>query len=538
MRSRWTLAAALLLTAACNPLATAAPAIGAPAAASYRPSPATHRGGTLVLGDWEFPQTLDIYAAATDADFRAASVMYSPLWGLDAKLQPYPDLVREVPTVQNGDVKVAAGGAMTVLVRLLPGLHWSDGAPLTADDVVYTWQSHAQAFPRLLGVQRRSDTDVVWSFGSVFAPYLEIGPQFWVVPAHHPQPAEVVSGPFVLAGQVAGQSLTYAANPHYADGRRGYFAHPPDLDRVVDRVYPSKAALLAGLRAGEADLGFNLDTGDLHDLQGMSGSAPLVFTGLRSEFLNPNHAANAATGQSPPWVGDPAVLDALDRALDRPALLDAELGGQGRPSRALFPSALRSWVDPAAPGPTRDLEGARQLLDGDGWKAGVDGVRQKGARRLQFELLAACGTAAAAQEVALLKQQWQDVGASVATGCQPRSQFFGQTNPGGRFDMTVYSNQWLADPDAWAVFGASGSSWNRCQDPKVDAALGAGAATLDPAKRQADYLALQREWLAYHCTIPLYEWPELRQVAGGVHNFLPAGGPSLDTWNAADWWLG
>lgn len=537
MRSRWTLAAALLLSAACNPLANAGPAAGAPPAASYRPSPAAHLGGTLVLGDWEFPQTLDIYAASTETDFRTAALLYSPLWGLDANLQPYPDLVREVPTVQNGDVKVAAGGSMTVLVRLQPGLRWSDGAPLSADDVVYTWQSHAQAFPQLVNVQRRTDTDLVWTFGSVYAPYLDIGPQFWVVPAHHPQPAEVVAGPFLLAGKVAGQSLTYTANPHYADGRRGFFAHPPYLDRVVDRVYPSKTTLLAGLRAGEADLGFNLDTADLHDLQGMSGSAPLIFTGFRSEFLNPNHAANAATGQSPPWVGDAPVLEALDRALDRPALVEAELNSQGRPSRALFPTSLRGWADPAAPGPARDLEGARQLLDGDGWKAGTDGLRQKGGRKLQFQLLAACGTPAAAQELGILKQQWQDLGAALDTGCQPRSQFFGQTNPGGRFDMTVYSNQWLPDPDAWAVVGASASSWNRCQDPKLDAELAAGAATLDAAKRQAAYLALQREWLAYHCTLPLYEWPEVRQVGGAVHNFAPSPGPGQDVWNAADWWL-
>jgi len=73
---------------------------------------------------------------------------------------------------------------------------------------------------------------------------------------------------------------------------------------------------------------------------------------------------------------------------------------------------------------------------------------------------------------------------------------------------------------------------------RFDRRLAAGAATLDRARRQAAYLALQREWLAYHCTITLYEWPEVRQVAETLHNFAPAGGPAVDGWNAADWWLG
>ena len=537
MRSRWLPAAALLLTVACNPFLTPPPAVSH-LPAGYRPSPPAHRGGTLVLGDWEFPQTLDIYSAATEADFRAADLLYARLWGVDPSLQPYPDLVREVPTVENGDVKVAAGGSMTVDVKLLPGLTWSDGQPLTADDIVYTWQAHRSAFGRIEGMERRSDTEVVWSFGSVYAPYLQIGPQFWVLPAHHPQPAEVASGPFELAGREPGHSLTYVANPRYPDGRHGYFAHRAYLDRLVYRIYPSKTALLAGLRAGEADLGFNLSTNDLHDLQGMSRSAPLVFTGLRTEFLNPNHAANTATGQSPPWLDDGAVLEALDRALDRPALTHTELSGQGKPSRALFPSAMGTWVDPSAPGPSRDLAGARKLLDDDGWKPGADGVRQKNGRRLQFQLLAACATQAADQELAILKQQWQEVGAAVDTACQPRSAFFGTTNPDGAFDMTVYSNQWLPDPSAWADFADAGANWNRCRDPELDRRLAAGAATLDRARRQAAYLALQREWLAYHCTITLYEWPEVRQVAETVHNFAPAGGPAVDGWNAADWWLG
>ena len=594
-----------MFAVACDPFSSSPPAT-TQLPAAYRPSPPAQRGGTLIFSDWEFPQTFDILAAGAETDLRAAGLVFAPLWGLDSNLQPYPDLVREVPTVENGDVKVGAGGtSMTVDVKLVPGLRWSDGQPLTADDLIFTWQAICDAatgaadtmgFDHLRAMDKKSDTELVWTFGpapkgscgapadlasGVYGPYLQMGPVFWVMPKHRLEPVphdrwagdpffsrpDAVSGPFGVSEVVAGQHISYVPNPHYANGRsaagaytgRGgpaYFTHPPYLDRVVYRAYPSKIAMLAGLKAGETDLAFNLSTDDLHDLQGVSGSIPAVFSGLRTEFLNPNHDVNTATGQAPPWVtpggDDRQLLDALDRALDRDALTRDALGGVARASRALFPSALRGWADPAAPSAGRDLEGARKLLDDDGWKPGPDGVRVKAGRRLEFQLLAACSTLAAARELAILKQQWLEAGAAAQTDCRPRPLFFagyqeGGTNATGAFDMTVYSNAWPPDPGGWSQFGASsqvpsagapaGGNWNRCRDPELDRRLAAGESTLEAGKRQADYLALQREWLAYHCTMTLFEWPEIRQVASRVHNFAPSAGAQMDVWNAADWWL-
>jgi peptide/nickel transport system substrate-binding protein len=599
------LAAALVVGAACNPLAGSPPP-SAHLPAPYRPSPPTHQGGTLVFSDWQFPQSLDILAAAADTDLRAASLVFAPLWGLDSGLQPYPDLVREVPTPENGDVRVGADGTtMTIDVKLVPGLRWSDGQPLTADDVIFTWQAICDAatgaaavagFDHVRAMDKKSDTELVWTFGpapkgscgapaeigsGVYGPYLQMGPMFWVMPQHRMQAVphrawaadpffaqpDAGSGPFSVAEVVPDQRMTFLPNPHYADGRSaagaytgrggpGYFAHAPYLDRLVYRVYPSRTALLAGVKAGETDLAFGLGPEDLHDLMGFSGSAPVVSTGLRTEFLNPNHGVNTATGQPPPWVtpagDDRPLLEAIDRATDREALDRDAFGGLARASRSLFPAAMRAWADPTAGGPARDLDGARRLLDEDGWKAGADGVRVKAGRRLDFQLLAACSTLTAARELAILRQQWLEAGISARTECRQRPLFFAGfpdhgTNASGAFDMTVYSNAWTPDPAAWAAFGASaqipspetpaGGNWNRCRDPELDRRLAAGEATLDAGKRQAAYLGLQREWLAYRCTITLFELPEVRQVAGRLHNYTAGAGIQSDNWNAVDWWL-
>ena len=591
-----------MAAAGCSPLSAPSASPTTPAL-HYSPAVPAHRGGTVVFSDWEFPDTLNILSAAAETDLRAAGLIFAPLWGLDSGLNAYPDLVREVPTLDNGDVRLGPDGkTMSVDVKLVPGLRWSDGQPITSDDVIATWQAICDpatqtaataGFDRIVSMDRRSDTEVVWNFGptprgtcgrsadsgsGVYGPYLQLGPVMWLLPKHrldkvpHDQWAadpyfarpDVVSGPFMVSELVPGDRITYVPNPRYGDGRSapgaypghaGPFTHGAYVDKVVYRIYPSKTAMLAGLSAGEADLGFHLGPEDVHQLQGFSMSAPLIYTGLRDEFLNPNHGVNTETGQAPPWVtpagDDRLLLDALDHTLDRPAVVRDTLGGTGLASRSLYPAAMRGWTD-SIPTAARDLAGARRLLDEDGWTPGPDGVRVKEGRRLAFTLLGVCGTSTVSVELDRLRQQWADVGAAVQTDCRKRTTFFaafkdGGTNATGAFDMTVYSNSWAPDPGSWEPVGLSsaipsdsaptGENWNRCQDPQLDRSLQAGDQALDAAKRRAAAADAAREWLLYHCTMPLYDWPEIVQVAGKLRNFSPNPGLQMDVWNASDWWL-
>jgi ABC-type transport system substrate-binding protein len=57
------------------------------------------------------------------------------------------------------------------------------------------------------------------------------------------------------------------------------------------------------------------------------------------------------------------------------------------------------------------------------------------------------------------------------------------------------------------------------------------------AKRRQAYAAVARDWVAYGCTIPLFEWPQVVQVSNKLKNFTPDPSISMDLWNAADWWI-
>jgi len=263
----------------------------------------------------------------------------------------------------------------------------------------------------------------------------------------------------------------------------------------------------------------------------------VVTTGLRDEFLNPNHAVNHATGRAPPWLDDPAVLEALDRALDRAALVRDVVAGAGLPARGVYPRGLASFATRPELPEGGDVEGARRLLDSAGWTVGPDGVRVKSGRRLEFSLIGICARPGLDHELDRLRRQWLPLGAAPTTGCRGREEFF-QLSAQGAFDMTLTSNQWAPDPSAWAAVAVGGraANWNRCQDPALDAAFAAGEATLAVDARRSAYRNAEREWLRYHCTIPLFEVPEVREVSTRLRNFAP--NPAApDTWNAADWWL-
>jgi peptide/nickel transport system substrate-binding protein len=545
----------------------ASPAPAGSARSGYAPEPPATRGGTLVLADWEAPDTLDPIHATTVNDLRVAGLLFAPLWTLSPALKAEPDLLREVPTVANGDVKAGVDGvSMTVDLKLRSGLRWSDGRPITADDVIFTVDAicsaalparDASGFDHIASQERKSDTEVIWHFGprprgacglaadlaSGVYPAIEVlGPRARLLPAHRLgaiQPAawpanpffqrpDVVSGPFAFKDEIAGRLIDLAANPEYAAGR----AHRAWLDGITYRFANGKASMIAGLQAGEADAGFHLLPGDVAELKGIARSRTIVTPSLQGELLSPNHGTNTATGRPPPWSGNPGILTALAAAIDRKTLSQAAFDGAATVGAGLFPPLLAAYSQPAGAVPS--LADARATLAGS---------------RPAFTLLTVCDSEPRQVEQAELIRQWNAAGAVVSASCAPRARFFAADGPNaaGGFDMSLYSNSWEPDPSAWAPFAigsaAPGSSnpggrnWSRCQDPRLDQDFAVGESTLDPARRRAAYLDAAAEWQRNGCTIPLYEWPSVVQVTSRLHNLAPNPTLAMDTWNAADWWL-
>lgn len=475
-----------------------------PPAAAPSPSPSGVRGGTLVMGDFEWPATLDPLRADTEAELRVTGLLYEPLWTFDPELRPVPRLLASMPVPE-----VGRDGTMSLDLKLRQGLRWSDGSALTADDVV---AATTAASTPVTSQVRRSATEVVWRFATVDPAWRLLGPRII------PQRPNAVSGPFEIAGQVPGSEIRLAANPLYAAGR----ASGPWLQGITFRFYGGKAAEIAAIQDGQVDLGFHLLPDDLSQLTTVAGARAVVKPSLRGEMLVPNHSQG-------PWSGDSALLPALGMGIDREALNAQVFDGEAAVSHGLYPAQLLQY-DAGFGASSPDQ--ARSALEADGWAPGADQVRSKAGRRLAFTLLAPCDDQVRQGEQAELVRQFARLGAVATPTCEPRASFFSVLSQGG-FQLALFSNDWQPDPSAWASL----PDFGHCQTEQLKQTLATGARTLDARVRRAAYRDAAGEWLKIPCTFPLLQWPSVVTVTMGTHGFQPNPVAGLDSWDAAGWWL-
>ncbi len=557
---------ATLLAAACSvPGAPAAPPAGSPrptptvsAAARYSAEPARHDGGTVTVGDWVFPGALaPIYPQPASAGW-IEQALFNGLVGFDPTLQPYPDLAAEVPTADNGGVKVS-GGRMDVTYRLRPGLHWSDGQPVTPDDVYFTWQAESgiDGYDLITGIDR-SGGELTVHFSSVYPEYLLLFSA--VLPAHRlaaidprilPNDAywkkpDVVSGPFAIQEAVAGDHFTLQRNPRYADGRGGsaILARNAHLEKLIFKAYSTKSALMAAAKAGDIDVALDLSEREVPTVAAFQAQRVQLLPNLSYEQLSLNR-------DDPLFASDPALLAALTLGVDRAAVLKGVLQGVAPAAESPI-SPQVAWV-PSAPPFGLDAGAAGTKLDADGWLKGADGVRSKSGRRLQLTLTTTADNAQRESEVEAIAAGWKRLGADVRIQNYPAAQLFASYDgqgvlARGSYQAAVWA--WVTPPDPDVEYGTLDSArvpgpnkaaayqdYSRCRDREVDAALAAGRGTLDrPARAQA-YQRFLVAYQAARCEVPLYQRLDVAVSAKRLRNFAPNPGTAGNTWNVADWWV-
>ncbi len=516
--------------------------------ARYSPEPAPRDGGTVSVGDWLLPPALPaIYSQPASAVW-IEQALFSGLVGVDPALGYYGDLAKEVPTFENGRVK-QVGSGMDVTYTLRAGLKWSDGQPITPDDVIFTWHASQsqEGYDRISAIDRAGDSFTV-HFRSLYPAY----PLLFsvIVPAHRlasidpaKLPADgywakpdVVSGPFTLV-DAPGDRYVLQRNPRYADGRSEmpYLGHLAHLDRLVFQGYATKQEELAALKAGEIVAALDLNERDL-DTAAAIGERLLTAPDLSYEQVTLNRA-------DPLFKDDPRLVDALMLGVDRAAVIRDVLHGRVTAADSPLSPSIR-WVPRAAP-LRLDAAAARQELDGDGWIAGSDGLRKRDQKPLAFTLVTTSDSPLRAAEAEALATSWRQLGADVKLqGASPDVLFGPPTRPGslggGGYQAGLWAWNTSPDPDGVRGLFTSGSPANyaRCASPGVDGALASGAATLDRSQRAAAYQALEAAYQSARCETPLFWRLDVGLAAKRLHNFALNPSAAGNTWNVADWWVG
>ena len=291
--------------------------------------------------------------------------------------------------------EVSADGK-TWTYTLQPDLLWSDGVPLTANDVVYTFQrildgryeqrNFGNYVRNITSVTATDDRTVVMTTKEP-SPIMErlavyiLPEHVWssidgkAVKSFANEPAEgeitVGSGPFLVVERRTGQFIRMVANDNYFKGR-------PNVDELVFRIYNNPDALGQALVKGEIDFASGLTADVFSTLEGQEGITTYAgdYSGFNELAFNLGAATSdgKAIGDGNPHMQDQRVRLAISHAIDRQQLVDKILDGYGTPGSTVIPPLYSTLhIDPGTQGYDPAL--SNQILDDAGYAMGPDGVR-------------------------------------------------------------------------------------------------------------------------------------------------------------------
>jgi len=374
--------------------------------ATTQPQP----GGTVVIGVGNEPDVLNSLTRTSAVAGQVLSLMQAGLAEMDEDLQWQP--------------MIAAGwdlapDSLAITYHLRPWA-WSDGAPLTARDVVASYEllvdsrvgsPRAGQVDGIVSVVAPDSATVRYTFSHKLARPLD-STIHSLLPWHIVRgldPAAVAtwplnrhplaSGPFMLQSWEHNRQLVLVPNPYYP-------LRAPWLERVVLRIIPDETARMLALELGDIDVvtGLNPDAAkrlagnpriNIHEVP--SRNVTYVLWNLRQ----------------PPFA-DPRVRRALSLAIDRDRIVGEIMQGQARQAASLLPPAMWNHDVDLAPD-RRDLEAARQLLREAGWEdRDHDGICERDGVPLRFEMITRAGSPALDEVSVLVRENLRQAGADVS----------------------------------------------------------------------------------------------------------------------------
>jgi peptide/nickel transport system substrate-binding protein len=407
---------------------------------------------TLTIGLMQDMSSPNVAVGYLVADFETWNLQYSTLTDKAADdFETIPGLAESWETSDDG---------MTYTYTLREGLLWSDGEPLTAEDVVYTinrsrdeeWYNHYSTVANLDAVALDERTvQITSSVPDPKLPTMDV----YIVPKHIYETLEtyedvesydgmdgVASGQYRLVEWRSGQDWTMERNPNWWGRDNG-------IDRIVFRLFTNADAMAAALQRGEIDAAHNVSANSVAQLE--ADPDIVVVPGLQGGFTElAMNGGESGIGDGHPALQDIRVRHAIFQAIDRNVLFERVALGLGEVGTTLSPSADTSWIpDLGDENWSYDPEAAVQLLDEAGYvDADGDGVRDMpdGSRPLEFRIVEKSGSTQDGPLREFISGWLEDIGIATVVEVKDDDQLTTDIE-NGNFDMFIWGWVPYVDPD-------------------------------------------------------------------------------------------
>ena len=450
-------------------------------------------GDIIVEGSIGDASNLIPLLSSDSASHGIASMIYNGLVKYDKNLNIAGDLAESWDISPDG---------LVITFHLRKNVTWHDGAPFTADDVLYTYQvtidpktptAYAGDFLKVKKAEVIDPYTFRATYGKPFAPslmswsnailprHLLIGKDISRSPlARRP----VGTGPYMLKEWVGGQKIALLSNPDYFEGR-------PYIDGYIMRIIPDMATMFLELRAGGID---------------RMGLTPLQFTRqtennlLRKNFNKYRYLSFSYTylgyNLKNPVFADKRVRQAISYMINREEIIEGVLLGLGQ--KATGPYKPGSWAyNSKVKSYPYNPQKARELLAEAGWRdTDGDGNLDRYGQPFAFEIITNQGNEMRSKCAEIIQRRLAEIGIKVKIRIIEWAAFVNDFINKRKFDATILGWTIPLDPDIYDVWHSSKTAPQELnfisyKNSEVDELLEKGRSTFDQKVRKEYYDRVQ-----------------------------------------------
>ncbi|PFN21024.1 ABC transporter substrate-binding protein [Bacillus cereus] len=472
------------------------------------PDKAKNRKETLVVGISKPGGVFLPYFQQNGWDGNVTSVIFASLVSTDKQGKPIPELA------EKWDV---SSDQLTYTFYLRKDLKFSDGSPLTADDVAFTLTLlHDKAYEgevdisqyavkggkeykegkatSIEGIQvvdqqtikittEKVNSQAIFVLGGTVLSKAYYGKDYKqntsldYLKDLYGKP--LAAGPYKFEKYIPGQEVRFVANENYYAGK-------PKIQNFIYKITSGDTKLQL-FQTGEVDH-TGLGTGD----EVLEQAKALEFANIQIEtapsfsyiYMNNNK----------PYLKDKKVRQALIYGLDRKKYVDTALKGYGTVANVPIHPTSWAYTEEGVNKYEYDKEKAKKLLDEAGWKVGSDGIREKDGQKLKLSYFGPSSAKDSDLLIPIAKENYKEIGVEFNPEFMDFNTMLSKVNKGD-YDLASVSTPITSDPSETAgeYLSTANETSLGYKNAKVDELIQKGIETVDIEKRKPIYKELYKE---------------------------------------------